>query len=98
MNRSGRWSLAPAYDVAYNYNPQGRWTSMHQMSIQGKVDGFTIADLDACAKVVGLKPSRVEPILRQVSNAVAGWKEIASEAGVDGAWSEEIGGRHRVLF
>ena len=98
MDRSGRWSLAPAYDVAYNYNPQGRWTSTHQMSIQGKVDGFTIADLDACAKIVGLKPSRVEPILRQVSNAVTGWKDIASEAGVDGAWSEEIGGRHRVLF
>lgn len=98
MDRSGRWSLAPAYDVAYNYNPQGRWTSMHQMSIQGKVDGFTFADLDACAKVVGLKSSRVEPILRQVSNAVAGWSEIASDAGVDGAWSEEIGCHHRVLF
>lgn len=98
MDRSGRWSLAPAYDVAYNYNPQGRWTSMHQMSIQGKVDGFTFADLDACAKVVGLKSSRVEPILRQVSNAVAGWREIASDAGVDGAWSEEIGCHHRVLF
>lgn len=97
MDRSGRWSLAPAYDVAYNYNPQGRWTSTQQMSIQGKTDGFTREDLLACAKVVGLKSSRVEPILRQVADAVAVWRDIASDVGVDGAWSEEIGRQHRVF-
>ena len=97
MDRSGTWTLAPAYDVAYNYNPQGRWTSTHQMSIQGKMDGFTREDLLACAKVVGLKSSRVEPILRQVADAVSGWRDIASEAGVDEAWSEEIGRSHRVF-
>ena len=66
------------------------------MSIQGKVDGFTREDLLACAKLVGLKPSRVEPILRQVADAVAAWRDTASEAGVDGGWSEEIGRSHRV--
>lgn len=98
MDRSGRWSLAPAYDVSYNHNPEGNWTSSHQMTIQGKRDGFTIADMDACAKVVGLKPSRVEPILQQVSTAVARWKEFATDAGVDAAWMEDIGRHHRELI
>ena len=26
MDRSGAWRLAPAYDVAYSYNPSGQWT------------------------------------------------------------------------
>ena len=42
---SGGWSLAPAYDVTYSYQPQGRWTSSHQMSLAGKRDGFTREDL-----------------------------------------------------
>ena len=25
MDRSGKWSLSPAYDVAYAYNPSGTW-------------------------------------------------------------------------
>lgn len=35
MDKSGRWSLAPAYDVIYSYNPTGEWTSVHQMTVNG---------------------------------------------------------------
>ena len=41
----GRWSLAPAYDVNYAHNPQGKWTQRHQMSVNGKFEGITQADL-----------------------------------------------------
>jgi serine/threonine protein kinase HipA of HipAB toxin-antitoxin module len=30
MDRSGQWSLSPAFDVAYAYNPSGDWTARHQ--------------------------------------------------------------------
>ena len=40
MDRSGEWSLSPAYDVAYTYNPSDRWTGDHQMSLAGRRDDF----------------------------------------------------------
>ena len=36
MNKSGIWSLAPAYDVTYAYNPTNKWISKHQMAVNGK--------------------------------------------------------------
>lgn len=35
MDRDGKWRLSPAYDMGYAYNPDGQWTSAHQMSING---------------------------------------------------------------
>ena len=50
MDRAGNWSLAPAFDLTYAWQPTGRWTSVHQMTLNGKRDGFTLADFDACAR------------------------------------------------
>ena len=49
MNKTGEWSLSPAFDITYSYNPDGLWTGTHQMS-NGKQDEFDIEDLEACAK------------------------------------------------
>ena len=45
MDRRGRWSLSPAYDVTYAYNPHGMWTGTHQMTVNGKRDAITMQDL-----------------------------------------------------
>ena len=50
MDKAGHWSLAPAFDVTYSYNPSGSWTATHQMTMNGKRDGFTLADFRACAR------------------------------------------------
>jgi serine/threonine-protein kinase HipA len=50
MDRRGKWSPAPAFDMTYSYQPDGQWTSMHQMSIHGKRDNFTMDDFIACGK------------------------------------------------
>ena len=47
MDRAGAWSLAPAYDVIWAWKPGNRWLDSHQMSIDGKRDRFTVADLRA---------------------------------------------------
>ena len=60
MSRRGVWSLAPAYDVTYSYNPYGRWTSSHQMSMNGRRDGFTREDFRECARAVSLKRGRAD--------------------------------------
>lgn len=98
MNKAGRWRLAPAYDVIYSYQPTGRWTSQHQMTIQGKRDAFTRSDFDACAKVPGLKRGRSGTILDEVITAVTDWPRFASEAGVPSAQVEAIGKTLRLNF
>lgn len=85
MDRTGSWSLAPAYDVTYSYNPEGRWTSSHQMTLNGRRDGFTSEDFEAAGRAVSLKRGRAREILGEVSAHVERWPGFAQTAGVDGA-------------
>ena len=71
MNKQGQWSLSPAFDVMYAYNPSGTWTAMHQMSLAGKRDGFTFADFKKVAETASIKRGRAEAITRDVAVAVA---------------------------
>jgi len=82
MNPQGAWSLAPAFDVTYAYNPDGRWTGSHQMTLNGKRDGFTLEDFRACAATAGLKRGRAETLLDEVRTAVQRWPTYAEQAGV----------------
>lgn len=83
MNEQGEWALSPAFDMTYAYNPSGRWTSRHQMTVNGRRDGFTVADLRACGSVALLKRGAAESILAEVRDAVGAWERHAGDAGVD---------------
>jgi serine/threonine-protein kinase HipA len=82
MNRRGEWSLAPAFDLSYAWNPEGEWTGRHQMSINGQRDEFTRADLIALAGRAGIKRARANSMLDRVLSAVRRWPEFAGTAGV----------------
>ena len=98
MDRAGTWSLAPAYDVIWAWKPGNPWLDSHQMSINGKRDGFTLADLRAVARLAGLKRGRAEAILAEVSAVVAGWIEVADEVEVDEQMAEQIAASHRLTL
>ena len=89
MNRSGKWSLSPAYDVSWVYNPQGNWTSKHQMSINNKWDEITRADLIATAKNMNIK--RPELIIEQVIDSVNLWYKFAKEYDIPNDTIKQIG-------
>ena len=89
MNRSGKWALSPAYDVSWAYNPQGNWTSKHQMSINNKWDEITRTDLIAVAKNMNIK--RPELIIEQVIDAVNLWYKFAKEYDIPNDTIEQIG-------
>jgi serine/threonine-protein kinase HipA len=87
----GHWTLAPAYDLTHAYNPSGRWTQRHQMSVNGKFEGIGQADLLELADRFVVPSGR--RALGDVLEAVGRWPEFAEEAGVDGATTAEIGRR-----
>jgi len=96
MDREGAWSLAPAYDVIWAWKPGNPWLGSHQMSVNGKRDGFSVADLRAVAAVASLPRGRAETILVEVGEAVAGWPRVAEEVGVDEPMVEQIARSHRL--
>ena len=96
MDRSGAWRLSPAYDVTYSIG--GGPTAFHQMTINGKFDGFGIDDFKACAKVAGLKRGRAEAILEQVGVAVRRWPSFAVDAGISVRQVERIAEAHRIFL
>ena len=82
MGKSGEWSLSPAYDVTYSYNPTGLYTSKHQMSINGKTDNILMADLLELGAKADLKKSKVKDIIEEVRAVFFNWSEYAEIAGV----------------
>lgn len=90
MDKSGQWSLSPAFDMTYSFNPSGAWTAVHQMSINAKRDNFTLDDFKACAKTASMKRGRAEKIVGEVKQAISNWKVFAKEAGVDPKQLDQI--------
>jgi serine/threonine-protein kinase HipA len=90
MDRSGSWALSPGFDMTWSYNPSGQWTSQHQMSMNGKRDGFELEDFVACAKSASMKRGRAATIVEEVTDVVRRWPAFAAEAGVDPSWARQI--------
>jgi len=90
MDKSGEWSLSPAFDMTYSFNPSGVWTATHQMTINGKGDKFTMDDFKACAKTASMKRGRAKIIIDEVNQAVSRWQVYADDAGVYPAQRDQI--------
>jgi serine/threonine-protein kinase HipA len=90
MDKSGTWSLAPAFDLIYSFNPAGTWTASHQMTMNGKRDNFVLEDFKACAKTAAMKRGRTEDIIEEVRKKIVHWPDYAEEVGVPTAWREQI--------
>ena len=80
MGEDGKWRLSPAYDMGYAYNSQGDWTVQHQMSVNGKFDDISRADLLAFGNANGIKDAL--EVIDQVCEVAARWPEVARKAGV----------------
>src|SRR3546814_15450988 len=60
MDKRGRWSLSPAFDMTYIYNPSGTWTARDQRTVNGKRGEFTSDDFTHCAHAVSMKRGRIQ--------------------------------------
>lgn len=90
MDKRGNWTLAPAFDVTYAYNPAGRWTGTHQMTFNGKREKFALDDFKAVAKSAGLVQGRYKRILEQVQDSLASFKKRAKANDVPKKLVQEV--------
>lgn len=90
MDKSGKWALSPAFDITYSFQPTGKWTSSHQMTLNGKRDHFMLDDFKACAKSVSMKRGRAEAIINEVRSIIIRWREYADAASVKAEHRDRI--------
>ncbi len=82
MNRNGAWSLSPAYDITFSYNPTNKWLRAHQMSINQKNSSVELQDLVETALKMGIKKGKAMNIIAQITRVVADFQKYAMEAGI----------------
>jgi serine/threonine-protein kinase HipA len=58
--------------------------------MNGKRDGFMLADFRACAKTALMKRGRAEAIMDEVCTAVKKWPDYAEQADVMNDWRKQI--------
>ena len=81
MDKTGVWKLSPAYDVCHAYRPNSEWVSQHALSINGKRNNITKADLLEVAKQMNVK--KAEAIIKQIAEVVINWDNYADKVQVD---------------
>lgn len=90
MDKTGQWSLSPAYDMTYSFNPSGAWTATHQMTLNGKRENFTLEDFKHCANVALMKRGQEKLIIAEVMEVVSKWRDYAGDAGIPGQTMEKV--------
>ncbi len=90
MDKDGKWSLAPAYDVTYAYKKDSIWLSRHQMSIGGKLDNISQDDIICVGRTMNIKDERSKQILEQIYEITKKWISYAEESNVPEAYADRI--------
>ena len=89
MDKQGKWSLAPAYDILFTVDLDGpRYVNRHSISVGIKTDGITVDDLRVFASENDI--GQADVIINEVMTALQAWTTFASEAGVPERWIERI--------
>lgn len=85
-----QWQLAPAFDIAYSYKAGSPWVNSHQLSLNGKRDGFVRDDLLQAATLISNFSKEAKQIIQQVTDVVRKWENYANTAKVDENFTKRI--------
>jgi len=88
MDKTGKWQLAPAFDVCHAYRPGSVWVSQHSLSINGKRQGISRDDLMEVAKNMNIK--KAESIINEINGVVSKWIDFAEQTKVKKDLKEAI--------
>ena len=82
MDRRGKWSLSPAYDLTYSNDPNSNYINNHQCLINGKSDSITAEDCFAVGLEAGLTKPKMQRIAEEVCEAVKQWIHFAEQSDI----------------
>jgi serine/threonine-protein kinase HipA len=88
MDETGVWSLAPAFDITYAYNPASEWTHQHLMSVNGKFVGITKQDIIDVADRFDI--SGAAAVITEVEDVTQRFAQFADIAGIPAESVAEI--------
>lgn len=89
LAESGKWRLAPAYDVTFIFNTNGNGPNVERrLSIGGKTSGITKADLLGFAKQNDIKNAGA--MISRVADAMKNFNCHATEYGIAQPWRSII--------
>jgi serine/threonine-protein kinase HipA len=81
MDETGKWHLAPAYDLCHAYRPESEWVSQHNLSINGKRKDFALRDFVDFARLNSIR--KPEATIEKVLKVVSCWMEYAAKFKVE---------------
>ena len=82
MDRSGKWTLSPAYDITFSYNPDNKWLRAHQMMVNGKTTAIGLSDLLEAGNKMGIKERRCKDIISEIGVSVSDFRKYAEHVGI----------------
>ena len=82
MDRTGRWTLAPAYDITFAYDKDNQWLRGHKMTVNGKTTDIATTDIVAAGTAMGLKERRCKDIIEECAEVISHFADFAKEAGL----------------
>jgi len=88
MDKKGKWTLSPAYDVCHAYRPGSLWVSTQSLMVNGKREGIIRADLLEVARRMNIKSA--DSIIEEIQDKVDNWEAYADRAKVSEKLKEGI--------
>ena len=89
MDKSGKWNLAPAYDMLFTVDLDGpKYLNRHSLPIGIKTHDIGIGDLRHFAEENDIL--KADGIIDEVRESLSKWEIYAREAGVPEKWTNRI--------
>ena len=89
MDESGRWSLAPAYDMTYIFSVGGYLPETHHcLLVKGKYTEITLHDVLDLAADNGIR--KADTIIADVVEALRSFRTLAEKNGVQERWISAV--------
>ena len=95
LKQNEKWSLSPAYDLCFSFDETNHWVSKQTLSVNGKRNQITKADLMSIAKSNIIK--RGENIITEINNVLRSWKTYAIQAKVRKDLADKIQNNLNIL-
>lgn len=92
LKQDKEWTLTPAYDICYAYDPKSIWVSQHALSINGKRKNQNKDDLLSVAKSMNIK--KAPKLIDEIAGVINEWKKYANQVFVDQKKRDNIAKTH----